>query len=255
MASQRRHKSRRKRRGRYSGLYKVLSVIAIAAAILAASVLFFRVDEVIVTGNSRYTDQEIIEVSGVKRGDNLFSINNRKVSRELRGKLAYVQSVSMKKLLPDTISISVTETKAAATLFYDGRWWLLGCDGKLLEEADSAGDLAIVTGVTPLAPAVGTYLASEEAQNQRVENLKELLEALEENDLLTGLEKVEIEDDFSVTFRYEDRFTVHLSATLDNGMSYWLRRFAAALENPAVLERQDYLVEISDSKRLRFIPQ
>ena len=60
MAQQRRHQSRRRRRGRFSGLYRLLSVLAAAAAIAVACVVFFRVNEVTVAGNSRYTAEEII---------------------------------------------------------------------------------------------------------------------------------------------------------------------------------------------------
>lgn len=255
MASQRRRHAGRKRKNRHSGLYKVLSILAIAAAVFAACVIFFRVEDVVVTGNSRYSAEEIIAVTQVKTGDNLFSIRGSKLSRQVRSQLPYVQSVRVKKLLPDTLSIAVTEAPAAAAIQYEGTWWLMGSDGKLLEEADSPGRLATVTGITPLVPAVGTYLATADAERARVENLKELLAALGENNLLEGLKTVEITDDFSLTFTYQDRFTVQLSATLENGMSYWLKRFAAALENPAVLDGENYTVEITDSKRLRFIPQ
>lgn len=231
-----------------------MSVIAIAATVVAACVLFFRVEDVIITGNSRYSVAEVLEVSGIETGDNLFSVSAGKVSRQLRSRLPYIQTVTVKKLLPDTVAITVTEAPAAGAIEGSEGWWLIGSDGKLLEQVSSARGYAAITGVTPLAPAVGTFLAAEDAQGQKVENLKELLAALEENGLLEGLEKVDLSDEFSVTFVYDGRFMVELSATLENGMSYWLRRFEAALENPAVLEGENYTVDISDGKRLRFIP-
>lgn len=255
MPRQRRHRSGRKNRARHSGLYKLVSCLAIAAAIVAACVIFFRVEDTLVSGNSRYSAQEIIDLSGIKQGDNLISIRTGKVSRRLRTGLPYIQSVTVKKLLPDTVSISVTEATAAAAVESGETWWLIGSDGKLLEEVSAPAGRATVRGITALAPAAGTYLAAEDEQRLKAENLKELLAALEENGLLDGLDSVTLRDDFSVNFVYDTRFEVYLSATLENGMSYWLKRFAAALENPAVNEGQSYSVDISDGRRLRFIPE
>ena len=61
MASERRHKSRpRRRRGRFSFAYKLLSVILVIAAVAAACLVFFRINQVTVTGNARYTAEEIV---------------------------------------------------------------------------------------------------------------------------------------------------------------------------------------------------
>lgn len=254
MPKQRRHKARRRPRGRFPGLYKAVSAVLIAAAVVAACAVFFRVGDIQVTGNSRYTAQEIIDVAGVERGDNLFTLSAAGISRELQNRLPYIRAVSVRRLLPDTLSITVTEGKAVAAVAQGSKWWLMDGDGKLLEEGTSPGACATVTGVTPLAPAIGTHLAAGEEQAGRVENLRVLLAALGENGLLDDLNSVELSEDYRLTFVCRERFTVHISPTLEKGMEYWLKRFAAALNDPNVAENQDYTVEIMDDQRLRFIP-
>ena len=64
----RRRHSRRRGRGSFGFLYKLLSVLAICGAIIAAMTLFFRVDEIVVTGQKRYTAEEIQTASGVEPG-------------------------------------------------------------------------------------------------------------------------------------------------------------------------------------------
>ena len=66
-----RRRNRRRRRGSLGPLLRVLSVLLTAVAVVAALTLFFKVDQVVVSGNSRYSAEEIIEVSGVEQGDNL----------------------------------------------------------------------------------------------------------------------------------------------------------------------------------------
>lgn len=256
MAEQRRRrKGKKQKRTRRSGLYTVVSAVLILAALVAACTVFFRVDQVIVQGNSRYTAQEIIDVAGVKTGDNLFALRSAKLSRELRGRLPYIRTVSVRRLLPDTLSITVTEGRAAAAVAQEGKWWLMDADGKLLEQAAARGGLPMVTGIEPLAPAVGTYLAAGEEQSDRVARLKELLQGLSDNGLVDKLGNVDLTEDYRVSFDYDSRFTVHIDPASEKGMSYWLRRFKAALEDPRVDANQSYSVEIMDGERLRFIPK
>ena len=72
----RRRHSNRRHRGSFGFLYKLLSMLVICAAIIAAVTLFFRVDTVVVSGQQRYTEEQIREASGVLLGDNLTERKN-----------------------------------------------------------------------------------------------------------------------------------------------------------------------------------
>ena len=67
MAARRNRRGRRRNRGRFGFLYKLLSFLLILAAIFAGCVVFFRVETVAVTGQSPYSQEEIIQASGVER--------------------------------------------------------------------------------------------------------------------------------------------------------------------------------------------
>lgn len=253
--TQRRPTKRKRTRGSHPGLYKLLSALLILAAVGVACVIFFRVDDIQVTGNQRYTAQEIIDVAGVKQGDNLFAVQAATLSRQVQSRLPYIRTVSVRRVLPDGLTIAVTEGKAVAAIAQEGRWWLLDEDGKLLEQVASPGSCAKVTGITPLAPAVGTYLAGGEDQALRVERLKELLGSLTENGLADRLWSVDLSEDYQLTFDLDGRFTVHISPTLERGLGYWLKRLGVALQDSKVSENQNYTVEIMDDQRIRFIPR
>lgn len=253
MPQQRRHKSRRRSRGRFPGLYKAASAVLILAAVVAACAVFFRVEEIQVTGNARYTAQQIVEVTGVKTGDNLFMIDRARLARKLQNELPYIQTVSVRRAFPDGLVITVTEGQAVAAIAHEGQWWLMDQAGKLLEAAATPGGHATVTGLSPLAPAAGTALATGQEQRPRLARLRELLEALEENRLLDKLDSVDLSEDYLVRFTLDGRFHVELSPALEKGTAYWVRRLAAALDSPSVVADQSYRVDISDNKTLHFI--
>ena len=67
MAARRNRRGRRRNRGRFGFLYKLLSFLLIFAAILVGCVVFFRVDNIEVEGNSRYSAGQIIEAAEVEK--------------------------------------------------------------------------------------------------------------------------------------------------------------------------------------------
>ena len=104
----RRRNRNRHRRGRFGFLYKMLSVLAICGAIIAALTLFFRVDSIVITGEERYSEQEIVDATGLRIGDNLFLLNKYAIAEDLLKKLPYITAVRINRELPDTLTIDVT---------------------------------------------------------------------------------------------------------------------------------------------------
>lgn len=112
--ARRRSYHRKRRQGRFSFLYKILIFVAICGAIAVALALFFKVDTITVTGNSRYTANQIIEASGIETGDNMFFLNKYHASERITAALPYVETVRISRQLPDTLVVTVTECTAPA---------------------------------------------------------------------------------------------------------------------------------------------
>lgn len=109
--ARRRHSNRRRRRGNFGFLYKLLSVLVICAAVVMALTLFFRVDTIEVTGTERYTEKDVIEASGIQLGDNLFLLNKYEAARSIAEQLPYIdiEDIRIRRELPDTLLIDVAE--------------------------------------------------------------------------------------------------------------------------------------------------
>ena len=81
--ARRRHSNRRHRRGNSGFLYKLLSVLVICGAVVAALTLFFRVDRIVVSGTVRYSADDVIDASGIHIGDNLYLLNKYDAARNI----------------------------------------------------------------------------------------------------------------------------------------------------------------------------
>ena len=82
--------NRRRRRGRFSFLTKLLCILLIAGAVVAALTVFFKVQSITVSGNARYTSEEVVAASGIEIEDNLFLLNKYSAAQAIFEKLPYV---------------------------------------------------------------------------------------------------------------------------------------------------------------------
>ena len=93
--ARRSRRNRRRSRGRFAFLYRLLCFVLICAAIVGALVLFFKVDTISVSGNDRYSRETILAASGVSEGDNLFLLNKYDAAARITEALPYVESVRL----------------------------------------------------------------------------------------------------------------------------------------------------------------
>ena len=230
-------KRKRRRQGRFAPVFKLLFLVAMAAALVLGATVFFQVEHIVVTGNSRYTQQAVINATGIDLGDNLFGVSKTHVSQNIRRRLPYVQAVQVLRRLPNTVSITVTESAAAAQLEGEGGW-LINASGKLLEQANGEQVLT-VTGLTPLAPAAGTHLVTDEAAAFKRESLLGLLQALEERELLEQAMSIDLTRDAWIEMEFTQRFRVKLPYGAD--YLHKLRALEAAISS-----REEYETGIMD---------
>ncbi len=241
MAAQRRHRSRRRRRGQFGGLYRFFAIVAVIAAISAACVIFFRINTVTVQGNTRYTAQEIVEVSGIKAGDNLVALSKGQIASVIRTSLPYVESVSIRRVLPDGVEITVRERVAVASVdSADGRW-LISSQGKLLEKADGHKVVKVV-GLTAQAAYAGSTMEVAAEQKNTMEHVVSLLTALEEHDMLAGCGTLDCTPTSYMTLNWEI-YTIKFPRGGD--YSYMLRLIEMALANEKMPQNEPGMFDLT----------
>ena len=171
-----RRRNRRRRRGSLGPLLRVLSVLLTAVAVVAALTLFFKVDQVVVSGNSRYSAEEIIEVSGVEQGDNLILMDKYHIAEKLYTELPYITEVRINRKLPDVLMVEVVETQAVAAIKGGSSTWLMDSGGKLLEvvSASMAKKYITLEGLTAESPAISGKLKLGEESPISAQRLLEL---------------------------------------------------------------------------------
>ncbi len=129
----------------------ILVSIAVTSGI-GAKYLYrtIRVKEVKITGNYHLDSSEIVEFSGIKKGEPLLGVSLQEIDSNLR-RHAWIKEVSVKKLLPDSIEIRIREATPRALLSANKRLYLLDGDGEVLEriKGDTVPFLPVIKNISP----------------------------------------------------------------------------------------------------------
>jgi cell division protein FtsQ len=107
----------------------------------------FALQQFSVVGLERRTEAEITELSGVKIGANIFSVDIETLRRRLLQD-PWIAEANVSRRLPSTMSIEIKERKAAALVAL-GETFLAARDGSIIKRLDQGDpvDLPLVTGL------------------------------------------------------------------------------------------------------------
>lgn len=216
MSPARNNRRRYRRKRRFGFLYKLLAFIALFVALVMGATVFFRVESIVVAGNVRYDQQEIVDASGVLPGDNLFGMNKFDTARQIRRKLPYVEGVNIRRGWPDTLLITVTECLPAARVAGEDGEWLISRSGKVLELVEQA-DTAVtrVDGIRIVQPEPGLPLVVQEVQQARCDGLLALLQALDRCGMNGKVTWIDMTSPSRTLMDFDGRFTVKLPVNGD----------------------------------------
>lgn len=153
-------KSKNRKSSERRGVLKrvfTLRTLAVAAFLLAAcgvavagvriykaSAKLFPMSNVVFYGNMHLSDGDLKSMIGLNRNDSLLRISSKTVAERLL-KSPWIDNVSVRKDLPDMISVRVHETSPFAILETEGRSFLIDEKGGMLEE---------LKGAVPFLPVV-----------------------------------------------------------------------------------------------------
>lgn len=147
--NEKRRRQNKKRRLKNS-VRKTLITIGLLLTLLAVGVVlsltvFFKIETLNITGSGMYSTEEITAYCTIDEGDNLFLINKEKCAENLEQKLPYIYDVDIKRELPSTLIINITEATAAYRIKNnDESYTLLDDRFKVLDNASKESEDGII---------------------------------------------------------------------------------------------------------------
>lgn len=221
------HKAKRER----GKIYIPVAFLIICAAMLFAMTVFFRVSTIEVTGNERYTDEEVITASGIEAGDNLFFINRFTAVSRLFSRLPYVEIVTVTRYLPGKIVIDVSECVSIAYVSVESQPWVIDRNGKILAQAtkEECASLIRIDGLSPTDPTIGEKMVVSGDDELKLDYMADILDQIQKRGLQESVSYVDMTELSNPTMMYLDRFYVQFGAN-DGNTEYKFGKLVSSVE-------------------------
>lgn len=247
-------------------IVQLISVLSVVIAMMIGLSVFFKVGRITVSGAETYQPWTIVENSGISKGDNLLTFSRAKAVSQILANCPYVKDVRIGIKLPDTVNIEIVESDVVYAIKDDqGTWWLMNSDAKVSEmiNGSRASNYTQVLGVTLSSPKIGETGVATEIQTeqtdpteevagtmptvativisgaQRLNTAKEILKALEDNDIVGEAASVDVTDVDNIELWYGSRYQVELGDS--NNLTYKI-----ACMYDAILQMSDYETGVLD---------
>lgn len=192
-------------------ILRLATVAAVVLALFMGFSIFFRVDQIVVTGTNKYTAWAVREASGIEEGESLLAFGKAKAAGKITGELPYVKSVRIGVTLPGTVNIYIEELEVVySALDEAGNWWLMSADGRLVEKTSQskAKDNTILKGFTLLEPKAGE-------QARAVEPEPDVTNAEGEEQIITVTNQERLETALTILGRLEFNGILGKAASID----------------------------------------
>ena len=214
-----------KRTGFYYGPMALVMMFLVAVLIMS---LFFRVSEIEVVNASDYSDREIVAASGIEKGVNLFFVDRFSAASMIFADLPYMDTVSIRRELPNKIVIQAEGSAPAVYLRLDDEYWLLDRKCKMLgiTTAVKAEAYPEVRSLEPLTAMENMDMIVEGPNVERLAYAAELITALQGEGLLTKVSWIDVKDSSNPSVYYDGRVTAYFGALEDTPRTVALFRDA-----------------------------
>lgn len=239
-----RERKRRKRLSAYIVYYIIFGILAVVILTVLSTTVLFNLSKYRITGDTVYTEQQIIDAAGVNVGDNLILMDAGAVKDRLIAALPYVDKVEVSRnIFTCALEIKLNPATAVANVKKNDRYYLVSENGRIMDaelkapdkncvvvlgfdpEYAKSGDFLSVTDegsrnmLTKLLRAVKTYDEiddeNEYEAQQKYDCVFALIELCKELDISGHIKTIDISSIYGIKLNYDNKLTLELGDMTD----------------------------------------
>ncbi|MDR1253676.1 MAG: FtsQ-type POTRA domain-containing protein [Oscillospiraceae bacterium] len=258
------HKSRKiKKRSHSLALRRIKIVFALifvmsilAFGIFAAFMAIFKVNKIEVLGNTRYEISEVLEISNLKQGENLFLCDINSAKEKIESKFPYIESAEIKRCIPRKLKIKLEEAVPAGLIENPAylensqtntdeaktendlniesqaksekpKYIVISSSRRILEFVDQKiSGLPLIKGIDPENAILCSKL---KYKNQNISCVMDEITSLFSKNDLNDISTIDLSNLDQLSFQFQDRITVILGDS--ENLSYKIHTAAHIIKN------------------------
>ena len=221
----RKERQRRARKRRLMTSFIFFIVLLLLVGVILSLTVFFPINILNVSGSKIYTSKQIADVCGIDLGDNLFTVSQKETLNKLKEKLPFIETVDLKRILPDTLEVTVTDAKKYACYEIDKKFYTVSKSGWVLEQTNKKAENVFSVIAKGVKCSVGQAIQFEsEETKQQIERLIELL-----NNEKVNIDYINVKDNINLIAGVENRFEVEFGT--ENSLESKVKHLKSMIDN------------------------
>lgn len=162
----------------------------------------FNLTEIQVSNNEKISTDTIISLSNLTIGENIYKTSINKIKNNIKQN-AYIESVEVKRKLPNKIIVNVKERKATYNLEYANSFIYINNQGYILDILENKLEAPIIDGYTTSGEniIVGNRLNAEDLE--KLGTVLKIMESASVNDIGNLVTRINISDKQNYTIVLE----------------------------------------------------
>ncbi|MBQ9545094.1 MAG: FtsQ-type POTRA domain-containing protein [Clostridia bacterium] len=196
----------------------LFAVIAVVCAAGVAAVLIrtlCKVGEIGISPTELYDPQDIVEVTGIKIGDNLFSFSSAAAEKNIAQNFPYLDKISVRRVLPSGVSISFEHNMGTMAIRLGDDYYAIDDDQTVLKKCEAPDDGG-VHRITVISDRISRCVVGEKMvynDDNLFSMVDDICRAVDANGVLDKISFIDLTDTFDVTMDYDSRFEIKLGNT------------------------------------------
>ena len=217
IGSRRRIQSPTKRKLKRRLMFALLIIFVLAIGVILSCTVFFKTEKISVIlpdgDKVNYTSQDIINVSGLEIGSNLFVSDKASAKKHITDTYSYIKDVQINIKLPDTLEISITAAKDEYTINSDKDYFIVGDNEKILEKTKKApANIPVLSGIELTSLEVGSVVTFKNKSIQSILNKVIELAKLHKLSPVTQIDMTILSD---INITYDNRIKIIIGTNDD----------------------------------------
>ncbi len=120
----------------------IIIVLLVSIAFFTLSSDFFSLKNIYVTGNKTISKDDIISLSSLQYGQNIFRINKKKIIKYIFNN-SRIKAVRVRRVMPSGVSLDIIEREAIAAIPYLGSYLSIDEEGLILAVTGLSADIGV----------------------------------------------------------------------------------------------------------------
>ena len=175
---------------------KIVKWIFLLALLATAIILFllssvFNITDIVVENNKKISEQEIVNLSGLVKNENMFKITNKKIKEGIKQN-PYIEDVVITRELSGKVKLKVIERTPTYMIKFANGYAYINNQGYILEISEEALQLPIITGFKTSSEEIkaGNRLVVDDLKE--LENVIKIMETAKNTSIADIITEIDI---------------------------------------------------------------